>query len=73
MSALEVLTLASLDRRVVYSTAGRMEAPHFFPDGASLLYNLGGHLYRVRLPATEPPAAMISCGLIEASPTNTTR
>ena len=58
MSALEVLTLASLDRHVVYSTAGRMEAPHFFPDGASLLYNLGGHLYRVRLPATEPPAAI---------------
>ncbi|HEY5078638.1 MAG TPA: hypothetical protein VII43_02280, partial [Opitutaceae bacterium] len=57
-SAIEVLALASLDRRVVYRAVGRMQAPHFSPDGAALCYDLGGRIYRLRLPATEPPAAL---------------
>jgi len=59
-SALEVLSLSSLDRRVVYRAAGRMEAPHFSPDGAALYYDLGGRIYRLKLPATEPPAVVDS-------------
>src|ERR1700678_3710272 len=54
-SALEVLSLSSLDRRVVYRSAGRMEAPHFSPDGAALYYDLGGRIYRLWIPATKPP------------------
>jgi hypothetical protein len=45
-SALEVLSVASLDRRVVYRSAGRMEAPHFSPDGSVLYFDRGGRLYR---------------------------
>ncbi len=54
-SAIEVLTVASLDRRVVYRTEGRMQAPHFSPDASFLFYDLGGRIYRLKLPATEPP------------------
>jgi TolB protein len=61
-SALEVLSLSSLDRRVVYRSAGRVEAPHFSPDGAALYFDRGGRIYRLKLPAAEPPA-VIDTGL----------
>jgi Tol biopolymer transport system component len=57
-----VLSVASLDRRVVYSAAGRMEAPHFSPDGTALYFDSGGRIYRLKLPATEAPA-VIDTGL----------
>lgn len=57
-SALEVLSLSSLDRRVVYRAAGRMEAPFFSPDGSVLYFDLGGRIFRLKLPATEPPTAL---------------
>jgi hypothetical protein len=57
-SALEVLSLSSLDRRVVHRAAGRLEAPHFSPDGSVLFFDLGGRIYRLALPATEPPSVL---------------
>ncbi len=57
-SALEVLSLSSLDRRVVHRADGRMEAPHFSPDGSALYFDLGGRIYHLKLPATEPPAVI---------------
>jgi hypothetical protein len=57
-SALEVLAIPSLDRRVVWRSAGRMEAPHFSPDGASLYFDRGGRIYRLGLPATREPEAV---------------
>ncbi len=61
-SALEVLSLSSLDRHVVCRGAGRMEAPHFAPDGSALYFDLGGRIYRLALPATQPPA-LVDTGL----------
>jgi TolB protein len=57
-SALEVLSLASLDRRVVYRAAGRMEAPHFSPDGAFLYFDLAGRIRRLALAGNEPPSVI---------------
>jgi hypothetical protein len=61
-SALEVLSLSSLDRRVAYRAEGRMEAPHFSPDGAALYFDRGGRIYRLKLPATGLPA-IVDTGL----------
>jgi TolB protein len=55
-SALEVLSVSSLDRRVVYTSAGRMEAPHFSPEGTVLYFNRDGRIYRMGLGSTEAPA-----------------
>ena len=49
-STLETITVASTDRRVTYTAPGRMEAPNWTPDGASLLFNRDGRILRV--PAT---------------------
>jgi hypothetical protein len=46
-SALETQALSSTDRRVVYATPGRIEAPNWLRDGRTLLYNSGGRLYRI--------------------------
>ena len=47
ISTLETMTVASTDRRVVSVVAGHIEAPNWTPDGASLLYNGDGKLYRI--------------------------
>ena len=57
-SALEVITFASLDRRVVYRAAGRMEAPHFSPDGTALFFNRDGRIHRVAVSGGEVPAVI---------------
>lgn len=47
VSTLETVPLASKDRRVVYTTTNRIEAPNWSRDGALLIFNGGGRLYRV--------------------------
>jgi Tol biopolymer transport system component len=53
-STLEVLELASRNRRVVYHTAGVIEAPNWTPDGRSLLFNSRGRIYRLPSRGGEP-------------------
>jgi hypothetical protein len=60
-STLETQTLSSTDRRVVYTTPGRIEAPNWLPDGRSLLYNSGGRLYWV--PAVGGTPQVLDTGL----------
>ncbi|HTO02764.1 MAG TPA: DUF5050 domain-containing protein [Opitutus sp.] len=57
-TALEVIALASLDRRVVYRAEGKMESPHFSPDGAALFFNRDGRIERVTLEATASPVVI---------------
>ena len=54
-TALEVIELTSMNRRVVYRAPGKMEAPHFSPDGTSLYFNRDGRIERVKLLGQEPP------------------
>jgi hypothetical protein len=49
-STLETQTMASTDRRVVYTSTDRFEAPNWLRDGRTLIYNSRGRLYRI--PAT---------------------
>jgi hypothetical protein len=54
-SALETLTIASTDRRVVYVTPTRIEAPNWLDD-KTLLFNGGGRIHRIPAAGGEPEA-----------------
>ena len=49
-STLETQAISSTDRRVVYVTRGRIEAPNWFHDGKGLIFNSNGRIQRI--PAT---------------------
>jgi len=53
-STLEVVPIASGDRRVVYEAPGRFEAPNWTRDGAGLIFNRNGHLERLLLGGGAP-------------------
>lgn len=55
-STLETQAIASTDRRVSHVAAGRIEAPNWLRDGASLIYNSGGRIFRVPVAGGEPKA-----------------
>jgi dipeptidyl aminopeptidase/acylaminoacyl peptidase len=53
-STLETQLLTSTDRRVVYVTPARIEAPNWLRDGKTLIYNSGGRLYRIPVAGGKP-------------------
>lgn len=53
-STLETIPISSFDRRVVFHTKGRIEAPNWSPDGNTLIYNSGGLLYKIPVNGGEP-------------------
>ena len=55
-SALEVVTVASTDRRVVYISPERFEAPNWMPDGKTLLFNRNGRLEKIPVTGGTPQA-----------------
>ena len=59
-STLETQAMNSTDRRIVLVVPGRIEAPNWLHDGATIIYNGGGRLYRV--PATGGDPAPIDTG-----------
>jgi Tol biopolymer transport system component len=44
---LETVAIASTDRRAIYHTLDHIEAPNWSRDGQYLLFNSGGHIYRL--------------------------
>jgi hypothetical protein len=60
-STLETIPVSGGDRRVVYATEGRIEAPNWTKDGASIIYNSQGRLYRI--PSTGGRPEAIDTGL----------
>ena len=59
-STLERVNVESTDRRVVYVAPERFEAPNWTHDGASLLFNRKGRIYRLPVAGGEP--ALIDTG-----------
>ncbi len=53
-STLETVTVASTDARSIYVTPGRIEAPAWTPDGASLLFSRDGRIERVAATGGQP-------------------
>ena len=59
-STLETVMIESTDRRAVYATPGRIEAPNWTRDGAALLFNRNGRIER--LPAGGGKPELIDTG-----------
>jgi TolB protein len=59
-STIEVVPIASKDRRVIYYTSDHLEAPNWTRDGKSFIFNKHGHLYK--LPATGGQPELIDTG-----------
>ncbi len=53
-STLEIITIASQDRRVVHHARAHFEAPNWSRDGAHLLFNQSGRLYTIPVSGGEP-------------------
>jgi TolB protein len=54
VSTLEIITVASTDRRVVYVAPGRFEAPNWTPDGVNLLFNRSGRIEKISVSGGTP-------------------
>ncbi len=46
-STLEIITVASMDRRAIYVAPKRFEAPNWMPDGKTLLFNRNGRIEKI--------------------------
>jgi hypothetical protein len=55
-STLETQVISSTDRRVVHVTQGRIEAPNWLKDGATLLFNSDGRICRIPATGGNPEA-----------------
>jgi len=53
-STLEIITVASTDRRVVYVAPERFEAPNWMPDGKNLLFNRNGRIEEIPVTGGTP-------------------
>jgi TolB protein len=53
-STLETITVASMDRRIVYSVAGHFEAPNWTRDGAAFIFNADGRIQRLPVAGGKP-------------------
>lgn len=54
-STLEIIQMASKDRRVVYHVRDHIEAPNWSRDGGTLIYNSNGLLYRIPADGSSVP------------------
>jgi TolB protein len=53
-STLEVITVTSTDRRVVYSIPGHFEAPNWTRDGSAFIFNAEGRIQRLPVAGGRP-------------------
>ncbi len=53
-STLEIITVASTDRRAIYVAPERFEAPNWMPDGKSLLFNRNGRIEKIAVTGGTP-------------------
>jgi tricorn protease-like protein len=53
-STLETITVASKDRRIVYSVPGHFEAPNWTRDGAAFIFNADGRIQRLAVTGGQP-------------------
>jgi len=53
-STLEIITVASTERRAIYVAPGRFEAPNWRPHGKTLLFNRNGRIERIPVTGGTP-------------------
>jgi TolB protein len=54
VSFLEIIDIESGEREIIYQDTSRFEAPNWSPDGRTLFFNRGGHIYRLPVDGGEP-------------------
>jgi TolB protein len=54
-SRLEILDVFTAERKVVYESPVRFEAPNWMPDGKKLLFNSKGSIWTIPVDGSEPP------------------
>jgi Tol biopolymer transport system component len=62
-STLEIISVASLDRRIVHHAQEHFEAPNWSPDGSEILFNQDGRLYKI--PAEGGTPLEIDTGVLD--------
>src|SRR5258708_7409263 len=64
-STLEIITVASTDRRAIYVVPERFEAPNWMPDGKNLIFNRNGRIEKIPVMGGTPqviePGFAIRC------------
>lgn len=63
VSQLEIYDLEQNTHRIIYTDTVRFEAPNWTPDGRFLIFNQGGHLYRIPTAGGSPE--MIDTGIAD--------
>jgi len=53
-STLEIITVASADRRAIYVAPERFEAPNWMPDGKNLIFNRNGRIEKIPVTGGTP-------------------
>jgi TolB protein len=53
-STLEIITVASTDRRAIYVAPERFEAPNWMPDGKTILFNRNGRIEKIPVTGGAP-------------------
>jgi len=53
-STLEIITVASTDRRAIYVAPERFEAPNWMPDGKNLIFNRNGRIEKIPVTGGTP-------------------
>jgi len=53
-SRLEVIDVLSGERKIIFESSERFEAPNFLPDGKQLLFNMNGSLYTIPVSGGSP-------------------
>src|SRR5260370_42352793 len=53
-STLEIITVASTDRRAIYVAPERFEAPNWMPGGKTLLFNRNGRIEKIPVTGGTP-------------------
>ena len=53
-STLETISIASTDRRVIYHSKEHIEAPNWFPNGQTILFNSAGRIFSIPVKGESP-------------------
>lgn len=53
-SRLELLDVFTSERKLIYTSPERFEAPNWMPDGKNLLFNKGGSIYKISIDGGTP-------------------
>jgi enterochelin esterase-like enzyme len=66
-TTLEAINVDTLAREVLYSAPGKMESPHFSPDGSAIYFNRDGQIKRLKLGAGQVPVVINTGPLIRCN------